>query len=167
MPELTEEKWRNIADGFKYRANFPYCLGAIDGKHIRLKKPRKTGYSYYNYKKYFSMILLATCDSNYMLTFVDIGSYGRCSHCTIFDESVLYKKLQQKTLNIPPPVNSMPYVFVGDEAFSISENVMRPYAGRQLSVEKKVFNYRLSRARRFIECSFGILANKCRIFHRP
>lgn len=38
MPELTEEKWRNIADGFKYRANFPYCLGAIDGKHIRLKK---------------------------------------------------------------------------------------------------------------------------------
>lgn len=92
MPELTEEKWRNIADGFKYRANFPYCLGAIDGKHIRLKKPRKTGYSYYNYKKYFSMYVII----NYMLTFVDIGSYGRCSHCTIFDEVYCIKNFNKK-----------------------------------------------------------------------
>lgn len=167
MPELTEDKWKNIAEGFNNRANFPYCLGAIDGKHIRLKKPRNTGSSYNNYKKYFSMILLATCDSNYMFTFVDIGSYGRCSDSTIFEESILYEKLQQKTLNIPEPENSVPYIFVGDEAFSISKSVMRPYAGKQLSVAKRFFNYRLSRARRFIECSFGILANKWRIFHRP
>lgn len=53
MPKLTEHKWKNIAEGFKNRANFPYCLGTIDGKHVRLKKPRNTGSSYYNYKKYF------------------------------------------------------------------------------------------------------------------
>lgn len=61
----------------------------------------------------------------------------------------------------------VPYVLVGDEAFSISNNVMRPYSGKHLSVKQRVFNYRLSRARRYVECTFGILANKWRIFHRP
>ena len=55
-------------------------------------------------------------------------------------------------------------MFVGDEAFSLSENRMRPYAGHKL-YEKKKFNYRLCRARRYVEYTFGILSNKWRILH--
>lgn len=60
------------------------------------------------------------------------------------------------------------YVFVGDEAFGLSQHVLRsPYGGRNLTKNKHIFNYRLYRARRYVECAFGILSNKWRLFHQP
>ncbi|XP_050295245.1 uncharacterized protein LOC126735303 [Anthonomus grandis grandis] len=57
------------------------------------------------------------------------------------------------------------YVFVGDEAFAMRPDFLKPYNQRELNNEKRIFNYRLSRARRIIENTFGILANRFRIFH--
>lgn len=34
-----------------------------------------------------------------------------------------------------------PFMFVGDEAFGLFENVLRPYGGKNLSEQKKIFNY--------------------------
>nr|CAI5859379.1 unnamed protein product [Callosobruchus analis] len=64
-------------------------------------------------------------------------------------------------------ITPLPHVILGDEAFSLSENIMRPYCGKSLTTKKIIFNYRLSRALRYIECCFCILVNKWRIFHRP
>ncbi|KAJ8872585.1 hypothetical protein PR048_026191 [Dryococelus australis] len=58
------------------------------------------------------------------------------------------------------------YVLAGDEAFALSEHVMRPYTGKFLPHYKAVFNYRLSRARPFVACTFGILSDEWRIFHK-
>lgn len=102
-----------------------------------------------------------------------MGSYGKDSDSTIFKNSSLWNKLQNNSLNIPKPnlvrgiEIPIPYAFVGDEAFGLSTNMLRPYAGKYLPVNKRIFNYRLSRARRYVECSFGILSNEWRIFHRP
>ena len=60
----------------------------------------------------------------------------------------------------------MPFVIVGDEAFAFSGNVLRPYPHRNLSIAKRIFKYILTRARRTVECAFGLLCNKWRIF-RP
>lgn len=62
----------------------------------------------------------------------------------------------------------MPFIVVGDGAFGLSQNVMRPDEGRNLTLKKRVYR-RLSRACRHIECAFGILVmpNKWRILHRP
>lgn len=174
IPDPTTQGWLAIAEGFEKNANFPHCIGALDGKHIRIIKPAHSGSMYFNYKNYFSIVLLAMCDSNYMLTFVDIGAFGKSSDSGVFKNSRLFEKIVAESLNLPAPTsiegngeNEMPYVIVGDEAFPLSTNLLRPFGGKFLNHKQKVFNYRLSRARRYIECTFGILANKWRIFHRP
>lgn len=169
----TENDWEKVARGFETNANFPHCIGAIDGKHMRVIKPMHTGSLYFNYKHYFSIVLLALCDANYNFLHIDVGAYGKSSDSAIYKDSALYTNLINQSLHVPAanPLtengDNIPYVIVGDEAFALHENLVRPYGGHNLCYKQKIFNYRLSRARRYIECTFGILSNKWRIFHRP
>jgi len=55
---------------------FPNCLEAIDRRHMRVQAFPNSGSAFYNYKQFFSMILLATCDAAYKFTWIDIGQYG-------------------------------------------------------------------------------------------
>ncbi|XP_056384055.1 uncharacterized protein LOC130277410 [Hyla sarda] len=75
LPQPSAEHWLGIAEKLQEVTQFPNCVGAIDGKHIRIQKPAHTGSEYYNYKKFFSTILLAIADAQYKLIAVDIGSY--------------------------------------------------------------------------------------------
>lgn len=49
-------------------------------------------------------------------------------------------------------------------AFKLSKRIMKSYSSKNLTYEQKIFNYRLSRARRTVESAFGIFSNKWRIF---
>ncbi|KAB0805363.1 hypothetical protein PPYR_02333 [Photinus pyralis] len=176
MPEPTEEVWLGIADQFYLKTNFPNCVGTIDGKHIRCMNPRRGGSNFFNYKKFFSIVLMAVVDANLRFVAIDVGAYGKEGDSTVFRDSPLGKKLYSGSLNLPPPrclPNTQPeeipqpFVMVGDEAFKLHTNLLKPYPSRNMNATKRVFNYRLSRCRRNVECAFGVLANKWRIFHTP
>lgn len=55
MSEPTKEKWIEISKGFEIHAKFPNCIGALDGKHIRMIQPENSGSLYYNYKHFFRL----------------------------------------------------------------------------------------------------------------
>lgn len=170
FPTSTAE-WKTIALNFQERWNFPHCLGAVDGKHVQITAPAGSGSYYFNYKKTFSIVLMGIANANYEFIYCDVGTNGRVSDGGVIDNTKFMKSLVAKKLNLPAPQVIVPnepplnYVFVGDEAFAMRPDFLKPYNQRELNYQKRIFNYRLSRARRIIENNFGILANRFRIFH--
>ncbi|XP_068098572.1 uncharacterized protein [Hyperolius riggenbachi] len=172
MPVPDRQMWEEVAGKFWAKCRFPNCIGAVDGKHVRLVMPPHTGSHYFNYKKYFSIVLMAVADSEYNFLYIDVGSYGSASDSQIFRNTNLYYRMENGMLDLPPPTpwprttnESFPYTFVGDEAFALSRHMMRPYSSKNLDERKSYFNYRLSMCRQKVECSFGILTNKWRVLH--
>jgi len=114
---------------------------------------------------------MAIVNANYEFVICDVGTNGRVSDGGVIDNTKFYKNLQSETLNLPKAENvngsnkKLNYVFLGDEAFSLRPDFLKPYNQRELTLERRIFNYRLSRARRTVENVFGILANRFRIFH--
>lgn len=164
----THDEWRAVTDKFSARWNFPNTIGAIDGKHIAMKAPKDSGTVYHNYKGFFSIILLALVDADYKFLWVDVGANGSTSDCAVFNQSDLKAALQSDTLGLPPPKalpgddTDISHFVIGDDAFPLRKWMMKPFASRNLTDEERIFNYRLSRARRVVENAFGILANRFR-----
>ena len=156
---------------------FPNCLGALDGKHVNIIAPANSASTFHNYKGHFSTVLMALVDANYHFVYVDISEYGSNSDGNVFKYSKFGMKYMEGKLNTAPPKRlpnlpnegPMPHVIVGDEAFPLRHDLMRPYPrGKEASLprEEAIFNFRLSRAQMVVENNFGILAQEWRIFDR-
>lgn len=162
----TPDDWRTVARGFSTRWNFQHCLGAIDGKHVAIRCPRNAGSLYYNYKGFHSVVLMALVDANYKFIWVEIGANGSASDAQIFNHGELSQMIDDRELGFPPADSlvaddePVPYFLIGDDAFALRTWMMKPFSLRNMARDERIFNYRLSRARRVVENAFGILANR-------
>lgn len=117
---------------------------------------------------------MAISDANYCFLMLNIGAEGRRSDGGVFRNSDIGIRFANKNMDLPEPtqveVNGprLPYVLVADDAFALTSYMMRPFPrSKNLDLRKKVFNYRLSRARRVVENAFGLLASRWRIYRKP
>lgn len=175
----TAEEWEIIEHETRRLWQFPNCIGAADGKHVSIINPANSGSEFFNYKGFFSIVLLAIVDYDYKFIFADVGCQGRISDGGVYRNSFFYRATQENLLDFPPdkPLPSsnnpfydsgnaekMPYVFLADDAFPLGKHCLKPYAQSGLTPIKRIFNYRLSRVRRVTENAFGILTNRFRVF---
>jgi hypothetical protein len=164
MPLPTTESLRTNANEFENVWNFPHVVGCLHGKHFRS--------IFFNYKKYFSVVLQALVDANYKFITVDIGGFGKQGDGGTFLASDLFNFIDGKRIIFPEPdffphsnVTS-PYVMLGDEAYPLLPYLMKPYERNSLTERRRNFNERLSRARKTVECAFGILYAKWRVISK-
>ncbi|KAJ8913272.1 hypothetical protein NQ315_012890 [Exocentrus adspersus] len=152
----TVADWLMISKEFQTKWDIPNTIGVLDGKHIVFRAPRAAGSKYYNYYKQTNSIVL--------LALVDAKDGG------VFRQSTLSRAIAQNYLNIPENKSlpgrqkPVPCVILGDAAFPLSEHILKPNSLRNITREERIFNYRLSRGRMIIECTFGMLANRFRVF---
>ena len=159
------DEWKEIADKFNTLWNYPNCVGAIDVKLVKLESPQHSGSAFFCYKNFHAITLQAVVDADAKFLFVDVGDYGRNCDSGTFTESNFGKKFLRKQLELPEPCkirdstrkDRMPFVLVGDEAYPLQVNLMRPFPKRRLNNRRRIYNYRHSRARRIVECAFGMM----------
>ena len=110
----------------------------------------------------------------------NIECQERISDGGVFRNSSFYKKMVHDSLNLPPPRplpklniefweplendDVVPFVSVANNAFSLTNGIMKPYPDKGLTDKKEIFGYCLSYYRRVTENAFGIMANVFRVF---
>lgn len=115
---------------------------------------------------------MALADANYKLTYINVGVNGRISDGGIFNRCSLSEQLENNTLHLPDPRplpgrnRKVPFVVVADDAFAMRPYIMKPYPFRNLHGMQRIYNYRLSRARRVIENAFGIISARFRLLRK-
>lgn len=131
-------------------------------ENITLQCPPNSGSLFYNYKKYYSIVLMAMANHVYKFTLINVGAYGGNSDGGIFNDSLIGENLKNE--NLPKGTFKLagtqictPTFLLADDAFSLNTRIMKPYTGKNLDEKQKICNYRFSRARRTVESAFGAI----------
>ncbi|XP_058811121.1 putative nuclease HARBI1 [Topomyia yanbarensis] len=144
-----EDELRGVADNFK---KFPNVIGAIDGTHVEIPKPRNDD-SYNNRKLTQSIQVQLVCNAKKQFLDVFCGYPGSVHDARVWRESPLYAYLNSAQCTVPNDMH-----LVGDSAYPLDTFLLRPYKDNgNLSPEKINFNKVHSSTRMVIENAIGLL----------
>ena len=129
----------------------------MDGSHIPVPGMDPSLQSqYYNYKQFFSVVLLAIVDNRGLFRWICAGAPGSCGDSGIFKWSSFYKQIieDQQLPEEERTVIAPGKVILGDSAFQNTEWLLAPI-DNPASREQRFFNYIHSSSRFVAEHGFG------------
>jgi len=139
------------------------CVLAFDGLVIRTRAPHRREVKYVKSwrtrKGGFAVVVMAGCDVNGRFWSVTANDSGSTHDSESWNNSNLADKVSKGELDDR-------FFFIGDEAFSNTQQFLTPYPGRGIGIWKDAFNFWLSHSRQAIERAFGMLVQRWGIFWR-
>ena len=120
----------------------------VDSKYLTMERPKHIVSLYYNYKGFYSLVLLAICDADYYFKHVDISHSGRRNNSGGLRNSQMEKGFENDTFNIHLPSKipgieeDLLFFLVGEEIFPLKSWLQRPFPGPLPDESKKIFNHR-------------------------
>ncbi|XP_011869570.1 PREDICTED: putative nuclease HARBI1, partial [Vollenhovia emeryi] len=132
-------------------------VGAIDGCHIRIRRPKEHEEDYVNRKGFHSILLQGVCDYNKLFIDVHIGESGSLHDARVLKKSSLYRAAEED----PNFFNGC--FLLGDSAYPNLKWLAPPFKNYGQLTENEIrFNVRHSSARSIIEHAFGLLKSRFR-----
>ena len=108
---------------------------------------------------------MAITGPEYECLYADIGSNDRVNDSGVWSKSSLLQAISNGSVKLPKdnalPVNG---VVVGDDAFALKKFMTKLYPQQNLTTDKRVYNYRYSRAGRISENLFGNISKQVKNF---
>ncbi|KAL1479123.1 hypothetical protein MTO96_052122 [Rhipicephalus appendiculatus] len=157
--DQRERNKRTFMKLVRRRSGLPDVVGAIDGSHVRIARPTQSEQSYYDRKKFHSIILQGVCDADMMFIDVFIGIPGTAHDSRVLQDSFFYEEAAAKCEG---------GYLVGDAAYPLKMWLLPSYRHTTAKWEPwmTAFNYAHTRQRVVIEQAFGILkARFQRLYH--
>lgn len=164
MPDESEAQ--NIANNFEKITHIPQIIGAIDGSHIPITPPLEGNADFKNRKSYFSLILQAIVDDQYLFRNVSCRVPGACHDADALRESSFYKNRETMMPKGTRLVDNMeiPFFLIGDPAYPLSHWLLKNYEyNANISPAMDSFNVYLNSGRIVVENAFGRLKGRWRI----
>lgn len=113
--------------------------GALDGKHMVIKCPKKSGSMYRNYKGFYTIVLLGLVHANFKFLWAHIVN-GSASDAAVFSSSSLRQSTEENLVGFLDPellLNDIPY-FIGDNAFPLHPWLMVLCSHHYMELKERV-----------------------------